>query len=70
MLNLATFQGKIRLALRNQANRAYFATKGVNTAQLLNKPPVPKVVALPESKTASGPRAQLIKGMNVSVAQF
>jgi pilus assembly protein CpaB len=70
MLNLATFQGKIRLALRNQANRAYFATKGVNTAQLLNRPPVPKVVALPESKTASGPRAQLIKGMNVTVAQF
>jgi len=71
MLNLATFEGRIRLALRNQTNRTYFATKGVDTPQLLNKPPVPPVVALPKIKEpVSGPRAQLIKGMEVSIKQF
>jgi pilus assembly protein CpaB len=71
MLNLATFQGKIRLALRNQANKAYFATKGVDTSQLLHKPPVPKVVTLPKKENLpTGPRAQLIKGMAVTVTQF
>jgi pilus assembly protein CpaB len=71
MLNLATNEGRIRLALRNQANRAYFSTKGVDTQQLLNKPPVPPVVSLPETKKpAAGPRAQLIKGMEVSTKEF
>jgi pilus assembly protein CpaB len=71
MLNLATNEGKIRLALRNQTNRGYFATKGVDTLQLLNKPPKAPVVTLPKTKkTAQGPRAQLIKGMAVSVKEF
>ena len=71
MVNLATFQGKIRLALRNQANKAYFATKGVDTSQLLHKPPVPKVVTYPKQENPqTGPRAQLIKGMAVTVTQF
>jgi pilus assembly protein CpaB len=34
LLNLASFQGKIRLALRNQINQAYFPTSGVVTSQL------------------------------------
>jgi pilus assembly protein CpaB len=71
MLNLATFQGKIRLALRNQANRAYFSTRGVDTMRLLNKPPAPPVVAMPKAKSPpQGPSAKVIKGMNVSTAQF
>jgi pilus assembly protein CpaB len=71
MLNLATNEGRIRLALRNQANRAYFATKGVDTLQLLNKPPIGPVATLPKAKKpAIGPRAQLIKGMQVTVKQF
>jgi pilus assembly protein CpaB len=71
MLNLATFEGKIRLALRNQTNRTYFSTRGVDTLQLLNKHPVPPVVALPKvKKSAVGPSAQLIKGMAVSTKQF
>jgi len=39
MLNLASFQGKIRLALRNQLNKAQFATGGVVTSQLAHKKP-------------------------------
>jgi pilus assembly protein CpaB len=71
MLNLATNEGRIRLALRNQANRAYFATKGVDTLQLLNKPPIGPVATLPKAKKpAIGPRAQLIKGMQVTVKEF
>jgi pilus assembly protein CpaB len=71
MLNLATNEGRIRLALRNQNNRAYFATKGVDTLQLLNKPLVAPVATLPKpKKPASGPRAQLIKGMEVSTKEF
>jgi pilus assembly protein CpaB len=71
MLNLATNEGKIRLALRNQGNRAYFATKGVDTLQLLNKPPVAPVETLHRAKKPeSGPRAQLIKGMQVIVKEF
>jgi pilus assembly protein CpaB len=72
MLNLATFQGKIRLALRNQTNQAFFATKGVNKAQLLHKAPAPepRVVASPESVKRPSLRAQMIKGMSVSFTEF
>ena len=72
MLNLATFQGKIRLALRNQTNQAFFSTKGVNTAQLLHKAPAPepKVVASPENAKRNSLRAQLIQGMAVSFTEF
>jgi pilus assembly protein CpaB len=71
MLNLATNEGRIRLALRNQANRNYFSTKGVDTLQLLNRPPVPPVTTVAKvKKPVLGPRAQLIKGMEVSVKQF
>lgn len=72
MLNLATFQGKIRLALRNQINQDFFSTKGVNTAQLLNKPPAPepKVFSKPESVKRDRLRAQVIKGMSVSFTEF
>jgi pilus assembly protein CpaB len=71
MLNLATNEGKIRLALRNQANRNFFETKGVDALQLLNKSPAPTVAALPKAKTpVSGQRAQLIKGMEVSIKEF
>jgi pilus assembly protein CpaB len=45
LLNLASFQGKIRLALRNQLNRAYFATSGVVTSQMALKEATPAKVA-------------------------
>jgi pilus assembly protein CpaB len=69
MLNLATGEGRIRLALRNQTNRTFFATKGVDIPQLLNKPPE-QVDALSEKKSASGPSAMLIKRMTVSTQNF
>jgi len=60
------------LALRNQTNLAFFATKGVDTSQLLNKSPAPEVVAtLPSSeRPRTGPTTQLIKGMTVSQVEF
>ena len=39
MLNLARSQGRIRLALRNQLNKARFTTAGVDTSQLGHKTP-------------------------------
>ncbi len=69
MLNLATGEGRIRLALRNQTNRNFFATKGVDIPQLLNKPPE-QVDALSEKKPTSGPSAMLIKRMTVSTQNF
>ena len=38
VLNLASGQGKIRLALRNKINQGEFATSGVTTAQLSRMP--------------------------------
>jgi pilus assembly protein CpaB len=38
VLNLASSQGKIRLALRNKINKGEFATKGVTTSQLSRMP--------------------------------
>lgn len=66
-LNLASFQGKIRLALRHQLNKAYFATSGVVTSQLASRP-----VAPPEEKPV-GPKerpVQIIKGMNVTFSRL
>lgn len=72
MLNLATFRGKIRLALRSQLNQNYFATKGVDTSQLLNKPPVPKspAVVKPEAKPPEKPTVMLIRGMTINNANY
>ncbi|HLD46292.1 MAG TPA: Flp pilus assembly protein CpaB, partial [Desulfobaccales bacterium] len=62
MLNLASFQGKIRLALRNQMNKAQFATGGVVTSQLAHKKP--------PSVDDKGPKEEvkvikIIKGMTI-----
>jgi pilus assembly protein CpaB len=70
-LNLASFQGRIRLALRNQLNRNNFYTSGVATSQLCNKGPAPLPVA--PSKGDSRPKGrvvQVIKGMEVCNAQL
>jgi pilus assembly protein CpaB len=64
MLNLATFQGRIRLALRNQLNRNYAPTRGVISSQLeYKRPPAPQVTGVSVSHE-SGPRIQVIKGMD------
>jgi pilus assembly protein CpaB len=75
VLNLASGQGKIRLALRNQANKANFDTRGIDTARLCSysSPEVaaPKVAASspapPKDRTRS---VQVIKGMQVSNAEL
>jgi pilus assembly protein CpaB len=72
MLNLATFQGKIRLALRNQLNQAYFSTSGVVSSQLAyRRPPAPQVAGTAMAASqGSRPSVQVIKGMAVSYAEF
>ena len=75
VLNLVSFQGKIRLALRNQINKANFETRGVDAARLCNyaSPPAaaaPHVAAstpAPKNRTKS---VQVIKGMQVSNAEL
>jgi len=69
VLNLASFQGKIRLALRNQRNQNNFSTAGVATSQLCNrtvKNPAPMEPAPKEQ--ARG--VQVIKGMNVTESKL
>jgi pilus assembly protein CpaB len=70
VLNLATFQGKIRLALRNQLNQAYFRTRGVVSSQLAYKEP-PRVEVKPVAAPPQpGPKVQVIKGMDVNYSDF
>jgi pilus assembly protein CpaB len=72
VLNLASFQGRIRLALRNQRNQENFSTSGVATSQLCNRPAV-KAKALaatapePKDQTRS---IQVIKGMDITETTF
>jgi len=69
-LNLASLQGRIRLALRNQLNRGYFNTAGVVTSQLANRrphAPQPEKVGPQRSETHS---VKIIKGMNVSSEEY
>jgi pilus assembly protein CpaB len=66
MLNLASFQGRIRLALRNQLNRTKYATGGVATSQLVYKKPA-KASAAPQQQARN---VQVIKGMVISDAQL
>ncbi|MFZ0052091.1 MAG: Flp pilus assembly protein CpaB, partial [Desulfobaccales bacterium] len=69
-LNLASLQGRIRLALRNQLNRGYFNTAGVVTSQLANRrslPPNPEKPAPPKPQTRS---VKIIKGMNVTTEEY
>jgi pilus assembly protein CpaB len=71
-LNLASFQGRIRLALRNQLNKANFSTRGVATSQLCNKTPAPAPDPAPKSRNgkSQGRIVQVIKGMEVSNNQL
>jgi len=67
MLNLASFQGRIRLALRNQMNKAKFATGGVVTSQLAYKKPVTVEEKAPNGRTRV---VQVIKGMTINNSQL
>jgi pilus assembly protein CpaB len=70
MLNLATFQGRIRLALRNQSNQAYFPTLGVVSSQLAYKRPPQVTSVAPAATQRSEPRIQVIKGMGITYSEF
>ena len=67
MLNLASFQGRIRLALRNQMNKTQFATGGVVTSQLAHKKPATVEAKAPKAQTRVVP---VIKGMTTSNSEL
>jgi pilus assembly protein CpaB len=72
-LNLASFQGRIRLALRNQLNHKNFYTSGIETSQLCNKTKTPATQPVAPSNgdsKAKGRMVQVIKGMEVSNAEL
>jgi pilus assembly protein CpaB len=60
VINLASGQGKIRLALRNRLNQAEFATTGVITSQIGYKPVL--VNTLPPKGKKSEQKIDVIKG--------
>jgi pilus assembly protein CpaB len=69
VINLASFQGKIRLALRNQLSQEQYTTKGVATSQLITRQAPPKPVEeKPKEQPQVKPQPQdreieVIKGM-------
>ena len=70
VLNLASNQGKIRLALRNRNNKTVAQTAGVTTSILINGANAKK-----ESKVAAQParedkRVEVIKGLDRSEAKL
>jgi pilus assembly protein CpaB len=69
VLNLASNQGKIRLALRNRNNRTVAQTPGVTTSILLNGgvKKEPTVLAQP---TRVEKRVEVIKGLDRSEAKL
>lgn len=67
MLNLASFQGRIRLALRNQMNKAHFTTGGVVTSQLAHKNPATVEAKAPKEQSRV---VQIIKGMTIEDSQL
>jgi len=69
MLNLASFQGRIRLALRNQMNRANYSTSGVVPSQLITKKPAEVSLAPAQDQTPSK-NIQIIKGLTVTNSQM
>jgi pilus assembly protein CpaB len=64
VLNLASSQGKIRLALRNKMNQGEFSTTGVTTAQLSRMPALVDT-SLPKTKEIkeSEKKLEVIRGL-------
>jgi len=69
MLNLASFQGRIRLALRNQMNQTNYSTSGVVPSQLITKKPAEVSLAQPQAQAPSK-NIQIIKGLTVTNSQM
>lgn len=70
ILNLASNQGKIRLALRSRNNLEMAQTRGVVTSQLVNSSPTPKAANVPSPSTRGEVAIEVIKGMEKSKASI
>jgi pilus assembly protein CpaB len=77
VINLASKQGKIQLALRHLENKKQVATAGISTSELLKgrnlpAPPVQFTAAPPDLPRRHSPvrTVQVIKGTEVSVKSF
>lgn len=68
ILNLAAYEGKIRLALRNRRHQKEDTTSGVAISQILNLRPPKKEEAPPVAKGRKG--VELIKGLDRSEVQL
>ena len=70
VLNLASFQGRIRLALRHQQNKTEFSTPGIGTSKLCDfqqtTAPVVQKAAEQVHKEWKPTPVQIIKGMTMS----
>jgi len=67
VLNLASFQGRIRLALRNQQTKDHFATTGVVASELAHKSAA--VEEKPKTVKAQAWVVEVIKGTAVTRSQ-
>jgi len=70
IVNLATNQGKIRLALRNQLNRGMFYTKGVMTSNLAAARTVQAEANPAKDAAPKDYQVEVIKGMGKSLASL
>lgn len=72
IINLASNQGRIRLALRNSNDPAPVQTKGVGTSSLFssNKAPKQEVIPPPPKKKETRRNVEVIKGLNRSEANL
>jgi pilus assembly protein CpaB len=66
VLNLASNQGKIRLALRNRNNAQTIATRGVATSSLIGQTSTAPAGAVHPAPGAGAPHVEVIKGMGRS----
>jgi pilus assembly protein CpaB len=70
MLNLASNNGKIRLALRNRNNKEIAQTSGVTTAILINGAKVKKESDVAVQPVREDKRVEVIKGLDRSEAKL
>ena len=71
VLNLASNQGKVRLALRNRNNKTIAQTSGVTTSVLINGAAAKKAEKVAgQSPTREDKRVEVIKGLDRSEAKL
>jgi pilus assembly protein CpaB len=70
VLNLASNQGKIRMALRNRNNKTIAQTQGVTTSVLLGEVPDRKESKVAAALPAQEKRVEVIKGLDRSESKL